>query len=113
MKEVHQLCHVNHQKMLAQFHRVDQIHNVHVYPMELLNVHVCQVSLKVRILFAVVLNREVLVNHSLAVLELLVMLHEVKFAIAQKELLEIHSDNVARQLSLENCVNQDHAEVMF
>lgn len=84
-KEVHQPCHVNHQKMLAQSHHADQIHNAHVYRMESLNAHVCQVTSKVLTRFAVASNQEALVNHSHAVSELLVMLHEIQFVIAQKE----------------------------
>lgn len=111
MKEIHRLCHVNHQKMLVQFHLVDQIHNVLDWRMESLSAHVYQVLLKARTQFVVALNREVLANHSHAALELHVMLHVAQFALAQKEQLEIHLDNVHHRLLLKNFANRDHAEV--
>lgn len=111
MKEIHRLCHVNHQKMLAQFHLADQIHNVLVWQLELLNAHVYQVLLKARTQFVVALNQRVLANHSHAALEHHVMLHVAQFALVQKEQLEIHLDNVHHQLLLKNFANRDHAEV--
>lgn len=110
-KEVHQPCHVNHQKMLVQSHHVDQIHNVHDYRMESPNVHVCQVTLKARTQFVVALNRRALANHSHAVSELLVMLRVVQFATVQKEQLAIHSDNANHQLLSKNCANQEYVDV--
>ena len=110
-KEVHQPCHVNHQKMLAQSHHADQTHNAHASRMESPNAHVCQVTSKARTQFAVALNQRALVNHSHAVLAHLVMLHEIQFAIAQKERLAIHSDNANHQLLSKNCANQEFVDV--
>lgn len=112
-KEIHQVCHVNHPKMLAQYQLVDQTHNALVSPTELPSAHVYQVLSKVQIQFVDASNREVHVNHSHADWELHVMLHEHQFAIAQKEQLAIHSNNVAHQLLFENCANQVHVEVSF
>lgn len=110
-KEIHQAYHANHQRTLVQFRLVDQTRNALVSAMELLNAHVFQVSLKVRIRFVAVSNQKVLANHSHAVLEHLVMLHEIQFAIVQNRPLEIHSENVAHQLLRKNCVDRAHVEV--
>lgn len=112
MKEVHQLCHVNHQKMLVRFRHADQTHNVHVYQMALQNAHVCPATLKVQTQFVDVLNQRVPANHSHVVLVQRAMFHVIPFAIVPKELLEIRSDNVVHQLLFVNYVNRDHAEPM-
>jgi len=112
MKEIHQLCHVNHQKMHAQYHLADQTHNVLDCQMESLSVHVYQVLSKVRIRFVVVLNRKALVNHSHVDWELLAMSRVVQIATVQKELLVIHSDNAYHQKLQKNFADQVHADQM-
>lgn len=110
-KVVHRPCHVNHQKMLAQYHNADQTRNAHAYRMESRNARVCQVISKARTRFAVALSQRAPANHSHAVSELLVMLHEAQFAIAPKEPLEIHTDNANHQLLSKNCANQEFVDV--
>lgn len=113
MKVIHRMCHVNHQKMLAQYQLVDQILNAHVSPMELQNAHAYPVLSKVQTQFVAVLNQRAPVNHSHVDTVLHVMSHEVQFVIVQKEQLEIHSSNVHHQLSLKSFVNQDHVVVSY
>lgn len=113
MKAVHQLYHVNRQKMLAQYQLVDRIHNVRVLETESLNVHAYQVSSKVQIRFEDVLSQKIHANHSHVDTEHRVTLHVIQFVIVQNQPLEIHSSNVVHQLLLENCADQDHVAVSF
>lgn len=110
-KVTHRARHVNHQKMLVLFQPAVQIRNAHVSLMELPSARVYLVTSKVQIRCEDALSQEAHANHSHADWEHRVMLHADQFAIAPKELLEIHSNNVAVQLLLENCANQAHVEV--